>query len=58
MKKKNLKKLSLDKKVISRFQQQKILGGTAYTIGGCRSNMGTCGPPESLEAYPAPCPIG
>ncbi len=55
MKKLNLKKLKLNKNVISDLEQRTIKGGT---IGGCHSHLGTCGPPESLDAYPADCPFG
>ncbi len=54
-KKINLKKLKLNKNVISDLEQRTIKGGT---IGGCHSHLGTCGPPESLDAYPADCPFG
>ncbi|SHJ23068.1 hypothetical protein [Aquimarina spongiae] len=60
MKKRNLNKLSLNKNIISDLQKKTLNGGNLPgSIGGtCHSDLGTCGPGESLEAFPAPCHFG
>ena len=63
MKKNKKIKLSLNKSVVSNLKSNKIRGGTGNTCG-CNTYIGdrcdtelTC-PPESVAAWPAPCPFG